>query len=38
MKADPKFISHAVRETMAAIMHKSFGIKSEVLLQQGPKG
>ncbi len=38
MKAETRFVSHVVKDVMAAILHKTFGIKAEVLLQNGPKG
>jgi len=38
MKAEGKFVSLFVREAMGAIINKAFGIKSDVLLQNGPKG
>lgn len=28
----------AVKHVLSAVIHKTFGIKSEVLLQNGPKG
>ncbi len=37
-KVETKFVSQLVKETIGAIFHKAFGIKSDVLLQNGPKG
>lgn len=37
-KVENKFVSQVVKETLVAIFHKAFGIKSDVLLQNGPKG
>lgn len=37
-KVENKFVSHVVKETVGAIFYKAFGIKSDVLLQNGPKG
>lgn len=31
-------MSHAVKEVLATILNKTFGIKSDVLIQNGPKG
>lgn len=36
-KVEQKFVAQAVKETMSALFHRAFGIKSEVLLQHGPK-
>lgn len=37
MKAEGKFVNVFVREVMGAIINKAFGIKSDILLQNGPK-
>jgi hypothetical protein len=37
-KVETKFISHVVKETLSNVFHKAFGIKVDVLLQNGPKG
>jgi hypothetical protein len=37
-KVESRFVSLMVKETVSSIIHKAFGIKSEVLLQNGPKG
>jgi len=37
-KTETKCIVNAVKGVLSAIIHKAFGIKSEVLLQNGPKG
>jgi hypothetical protein len=31
-------VVNAVKEVLSGVIHKAFGIKSEVLLQNGPKG
>jgi arginyl-tRNA synthetase len=36
-KVESKFVSHLVKETIGSIFHKAFGIKSDILLQNGPK-
>jgi arginyl-tRNA synthetase len=36
-KLEQKFIAPLVRETLSAIFGKAFGIKTDVLLQPGPK-
>ena len=38
MKAESKFVSVVVKEYLGSVIHKTFGIKSDVLLQNGPKG
>ena len=38
MKAEGKFVSVFVRDVMGAIINKAFGIKADILLQNGPKG
>ena len=38
MQAETKLISVLVKDYLGAVLHKSFGIKSDVLLQNGPKG
>lgn len=37
-KIEVKFVSQVVKETLSTFFHKSFGIKCDVLLQNGPKG
>jgi len=37
MKAETRFIGVLVKEYLGAVLNKSFGIKAEVLLQNGPK-
>jgi arginyl-tRNA synthetase len=38
MQAEHRFISVLVKEYLTAVMHKAFGIKADVLLQNGPTG
>lgn len=37
-KVECKFITPLVKETLAVFFNKAFGIKSDILLQNGPKG
>ena len=37
MKVESKFIGVVVKEVVAAVINKAFGIKSDVMLQNGPK-
>lgn len=37
-KVESKFVSVVVKETLGMFFNKAFGIKSNVLLQNGPKG
>lgn len=37
-KAEQKFVANVVKETLTALFHKTYGIKSDILIQHGPKG
>jgi len=37
-KIETRFVAKVVKETLADIFRKTFGIESTILLQNGPKG
>lgn len=37
MQAETKFVTHLVKEVLGTIIHSTFGVKADVLLQNGPK-
>lgn len=37
-KVENRFVSQLVKDTLGTIFNKAFGIKSDILLQNGPKG